>query len=284
MWRSVLFIPVLQEKFLAKAATRGADAIVLDLEASIAADRKTEARRALPAAVDLLTGQGQTVMVRVNMLWRPALADLEVAAYPGVQAIVLPDCKTATEVKAVDAVLTELEAEQGLDPIGLIPLIESAEGIVNAPQIALAAPRIAAMSFGIEDYLADMEAAADPDLLTSTARIVAHAARAAGKPPLVVPESLANLGDLEAFEAAAQRGRAMGSVGGFAVHPGQVAVLNKVFSPTPEELDWAARVVEAAAEADKQGLGAVRLEGRMIDLPIILRAEKLIARTASLKA
>ena len=90
MWRSVLFVPVLQERFLAKAAERGADAIVLDLEASIIAERKAEARQALPAAIDRLVGERQDVLVRINMLWRPALADLEFAIRAGVKAIVLP--------------------------------------------------------------------------------------------------------------------------------------------------------------------------------------------------
>ena len=154
---------------------------------------------------------------------------------------------------------------------------------MNAPAIAAAAPRVMALSFGVEDYLADMEAAEDADLLTATARTVAHAARAAGKVPMVVPQSLANLQDLAAFQAAAERGRAIGSVGGFAVHPGQVAVLNRVFSPTQAELDWAHRVVHAATEAEARGLGAVTLDGRMIDLPIVLRARKLIKRDATTK-
>ncbi|MEO1494700.1 MAG: CoA ester lyase [Pseudomonadota bacterium] len=278
MWRSALFIPVLEDRFLAKAATRGADAIILDLEASIAADRKDEARAALPAAVDLLAGQGMDVLVRINTLWRPAMADIEVTARTGVRAIVLPDCHTAAEVTAVDAILSEIEAERGLAPIGLLPMIESAEGVVNAPAIAAAAPRIVAMTFGIEDYLTDMEAAPDPDLLTATALTVAHAARSAGVAPMVVPETLANLTDLDVFEAAARRGRAMGSTGGFAVHPDQVTRLNRVFSPSEAELVWATRVVAAATEAEAEGLGAVRLDDRMIDLPIILRAQKLLAR------
>lgn len=95
---------------------------------------------------------------------------------------------------------------------------------------------------------------------------------------MVVPVSLANLSDLDAFEAAARPGRSMGSVGGVAVHPGQVAVLNRVFSPSEAELEWASRVVAAADEADRQGLGAVAVDGRMIDLPIVLRARQLLEK------
>lgn len=282
MWRSVLFIPVLQERFLAKAADRGADAIVLDLEASIAPDRKDEARQALPAAIDRLAAQGLDVLVRINMLWRPALADLEVAAQAGVKAMLLPGCARPSEVRAVDAVLGEIEAEAGLTAgtFGLIPMIESARGVVEASGIAAAAPRVLALTFGIEDYLADMETSGDPELLAMTALSIAEAARAAGKAPMVVPESLANLQDLNTFEAAARRGRAMGSVGGFAVHPNQVPVLNRVFSPSAEEIAWAERVVAAAKKAGDEGLGAASLDGRMIDLPIVRRAERLLTRRA----
>ena len=161
---------------------------------------------------------------------------------------------------------------------GIVPLIEFAAGVVASPEIAAASPRVVALTFGVEDYLADMECAEEPEMLTQTALGVAHAARAAGKLPMVVPETLANINDLEAFEAGARRGRALGSVGGFAVHPGQVEVLNRVFSPTPEEITWATRVVAAAEEGEAKGLGAIALDGRMIDLPILLRARKLLER------
>ena len=282
MWRSVLFVPVLEERFLAKAAGRGADALVLDLEASIIAERKVEAREALPQAIDRLCAEGQDVLVRINMLWRAALADLEFAVRDGVKAIVLPGCTSAAQVEAVDAVISELETERGLEngSIGLVPLIEFAGGVVAAPEIA-AVPRVIALTFGIEDYLADMECEEEPELLAQTALTIVHAARAAGKVPLVVPETLANFSDLAVFEAGARRGRAMGSKGGFAVHPSQVEVLNNVFSPSPEELDWARRVVQAAEKGEAAGLGAVALDGRMIDLPILLRAQKLLARAGA---
>lgn len=282
MWRSVLFIPVLQERFLAKAAHRGADAIVLDLEASIPFDQKEAARTALPDAIDRLDDQGQDVLVRINMLWRAALSDLEQAARPGVRAVVLPDCKVPGDITAVDAVLAEIEAERGLEPIAVIPLIESARGLVNAPAIASAAPRVTALAFGIEDYLTDMQAAHDSAVLMGAAQSIAHAARAAGKTPMVVPTTLADIQNIAAFESAALRGKAMGSTGGFAVHPDQVAILNKVFRPSPEELAWATRVTSAAKEAKTNGDGVFTLDGRMIDLPIIQRAQNLLRRATGL--
>ncbi len=278
IWRSVLFIPVLQERFLARAAERGADAIVLDLEAGIATGRKEEARKALPAAITRLAAQQQDMLVRVNMLWRAALQDLEVAARPGVKAILLPNCRSAEEIRAIDAVMREIEQESELDPIAMIPIIESAAGVLSACEIASASTRVEFLAFGVEDYLTDMEAAADPDVLNHAAQAIAHGARAAGKLPMVIPESLANIRDMTAFETAARKGRAMGSVGGFAVQPDQVTVLNRVFRPSRDEVDWANRVVRADQEAASAGLGAVTLDDRMIDLPIVLRARRILER------
>ncbi|MCY4314525.1 MAG: CoA ester lyase [Roseovarius sp.] len=278
MWRSILFIPVLQDRFINKAARRGADAIVLDLEASIASNRKLEARAALPKAVDKLAAQGMDVLVRINMLWRPAMNDLEQAIRLGVKAILLPDCKSAGEIQAVDSVMAEIERERGLERIALVPAIESAKGIMNASEIASAAQRIVALTFGIEDYLADMETAPDRETLSAAALTIAHAARSAGVDPLLVPESLANLSDHARFESAAKRGKSMGSTGGFAVHPSQVEILNRTFTPSQNEYEWCEKVISAAKKAEESGLGAVTLEGRMIDLPIIKRAKKLRER------
>ncbi len=280
MWRSTLFVPVLEERFLAKASTRQADAIVLDLEASIAAGRKAEARAALPSAIERLCAQNQDVMVRINMLWRPALHDIEYAVQAGVKAIVIPGCESRSQIEAVDAVVGELEAEKGLpnSQICLIPIIESSRGVRDADTVLRASDRIACAAFGIEDYLSDMSACPSTELLTMTSLSLAEAARAASVIPLVIPESLANLSDLDAFEAAARRGRQMGSEGGFAVHPGQVERLNRVFTPAPEELEIAKRIIATAREAEAAGKGAARLDGRMIDLPIIIRAKRLLDR------
>ncbi|MGI9353746.1 MAG: hypothetical protein ACR2PF_01075, partial [Rhizobiaceae bacterium] len=128
------------------------------------------------------------------------------------------------------------------------------------------------------DYIADMRATLSKELLTITSVALAEAARVADVIPLVIPESLGNLADLDDFEAAAASGRQMGSEGGFCAHPGQVERLNKVFTPSEGELAEARRIVAAAKEAERQGLGAVRLDDRMIDGPIIVRAQRLIDR------
>ncbi len=179
--------------------------------------------------------------------------------------------------------MREIERDSELDTIALIPIIESAVGVLSAHEIASAAARVEFLAFGIENYLSDIEATMDRDLLDNAARTIVHGARAGGKLPMVVPESLANLRDMTVYETAARKGRTMGSVGGFAVHPDQVTVLNRVFSPSLDEVNWARKVIDRGRKAAGSGLGAVTLEGQMIDLPIVLRAKRLPERHASVQ-
>ncbi|WP_305972348.1 MULTISPECIES: CoA ester lyase [unclassified Mameliella] len=279
MWRSLLFVPVLEEKFLAKAASRGADAIVLDLEASVDPARKDEARAALPGAVSRLASQ-VAVTVRINALWAQAFRDLEASVIEGVSAIHLPLCESAAQVRAVCAMIGELEQERGLPQgqIRLVTLLESAGAVLNAPQIATASPRLVAMTVGVEDYATSMGVAATPDVLKPAVQQVNQAARAASVASLSIATSMSDFRDIDGLRAAATYARAIGSTGGYAVHPAQVAVLNEVFSPTAAELDWARRVVEAAEIAARQGQGITQVDGRMIDLPLVSRARSIIAR------
>ncbi|WP_417522453.1 HpcH/HpaI aldolase/citrate lyase family protein [Marinovum sp.] len=279
MWRSLLFIPVLEEKFLAKAASRGADAIVLDLEAGVDPARKVEARVALPGAVSRLAPEVD-VTVRINALWTQAFRDLEVCVIDGVSAIHLPLCETAAQVHAVSEMIGELERERGLPQgeIRLVTLLESAGAVLNARQIATASPRLVAMTVGVEDYATSMGVAATPDVLKPAVQQVNQAARAASIASFAVAASMSDFRDIDGLRAAASYARAIGSTGGYAVHPAQVAVLNDVFSPTEAELDWARRVVEAAETATRQGQGVTKVDGQMIDLPLVIRARSIVAR------
>ena len=281
MWRSALFIPATEPRFLAKAARRGAEAIVLDLEASVVTERKDEARAALPTAIETLKDSGLDVLVRVNTGWRMPFLDVEAAAIRGVRAILVPDVREPSILIAFNGLLTELEQDRGLPTgsIALVPIIESAAGVEAAPSIARAR-RVEALAFGVEDFLADIRGLPDPTLLDHTALRIVSAARAAGRIPLVFPESLAVLEDMARFEAAATRARTFGSEGGFAVHPRQVDVLNACFSPSQAEIAQAQRILDANAAAERDGTGAFTLDGRMIDRPIVLRARRLLDSAA----
>lgn len=277
MWRSLLFIPVLEERFIAKAAERGADAVILDLEASIADERKAEARSALKDAVARLAPL-TNVTVRINPLWLEAIRDLEAATVEGVSTLHLARCESAGQVAAIDGILSELEAERNLPggAIKLIAMLESPSAVMQAAAIAQASSRMAGLTLGVEDYATEMGVQTSEALLRAAGFDVIQAARAAGIAPLVVPASMADFRDTAALHSAAQYARSLGSCGGYAVHPSQVAVLNEVFSPSPEELAWASRVLAAGQEAARSAKGVFQVDGQMIDLPLIKRAKRIV--------
>ena len=277
MWRSLLFVPVLEERFIQKAGSRGADAIILDLEASIATERKDEARKALPSAVERLAG-GSAVTVRINQLWLDAVRDLEVCVRPGVDALHIAYCESAEHVRFIDGLVTELEAERGMavGSIKLIAMIESADAVMRATEIAKATPRLCGLTLGVEDYATSMGTTTSPELLRSAVFPVIQAARAAGIHPLAVPASMANFSDIAELESAALYARSLGSVGGYAVHPLQVDTLNRIFSPTDEEINWAKNVVAASKDVENAGKGAFSVAGQMIDKPLIERASSIL--------
>ena len=279
MWRSLLFIPVLEERFIAKAASSGTDAVVLDLEASIADARKADARSALPEAVARLASEID-VTVRINPLWLEAIRDLEACMCEGISAIHLARCNGPEEVIAVDRLITELERDRGLNgpTPSLIAMLESPGAVENAQAIAQASPRMAGLTLGVEDYATEMGVTANDTLLRTAAFQVIQTAKAARLEPILVPTSMADFRNLKALEDAAQFARNLGATGGYAVHPAQIEVLNRVFAPTETERDWARRVVATSESAKKDGRGVFLLDGQMIDLPLITRAQQILKR------
>ena len=279
MWRSLLFVPVLEERFIAKAANSGADAVVLDLEASIADARKADARAALPEAAARLASEID-VTVRINPLWLEAIRDLEACMCEGISAIHLARCNGPEEVIAVDRLITELERDRGLNgpTPSLIAMLESPGAVENAQAIAQASPRMAGLTLGVEDYATEMGVAANDTLLRTAAFQVIQTARAARLEPILVPTSMADFRNLKALEEAAQFARNLGATGGYAVHPAQIEVLNRVFAPTETERDWARRVLATSESAKKDGRGVFLLDGQMIDLPLITRAQQILKR------
>lgn len=279
-WRSLLFVPVTRTDFVAKAHTRGADAIQLDLEDAVAPGQKDAAREALPAAVDEIAGHGVDVVVRVNRPWRLLVRDLEAAALPGVKAIALPKVPDAGHIRACAEIVAEVEAERGLEPGGIsfIAMVETAEGVLNVRDIARAHPRVVAMTLGAEDYATDLGIAPEPDLLAAPKQALIIAARAAGILPYGLLGTVAHYGDADAFAQTVANSRRLGFVGSSAIHPSQVPILNAGFSPPEEEVARAERLVAAYARAKSQGMGAIEFEGTMVDEPVAERARKLLER------
>ena len=273
MWRSLLFVPVLEDRLVRGAGRRGADVIVLDLEAAVPPDRKDEARATLAAVVSRLGGSDTPVAVRVNRANDGGKKDIAAAVGAGAGIIVLPRASPATTAQA---------AALAGPAVSLIPLVEDPRGVIEALAVAEAAPSVAGLGFGVEDYATDMGAPPAPELLLPAAFQVIQAARAAGRAPLVLPDTIADFRDLQRFEAAAGMARALGAAGGFAIHPDQVAALNRTFSPTPAERDAARRVVTAAESARQDGRAVAVLDGRMIDAPVEARARTVLAQAKRL--
>ncbi len=272
-WRSILFVPADKPRFIERAHERGADAIQLDLEDAVAPADKPAARTALPAAIARLAGHAQPVIVRINRGWRDACADLEAAVRPGVSAITLPKVEESGHVRVVAEMIGELERERGLPAghIGLLLLIESPAALPRLPRLVACSPRVIAMTLGPEDYCLAAGCEPTPEALLGPSLAVAQACAAAGRLPLGFVGSIAAFDDLDAFRVMVAQARRLGFRGAAVVHPSQVPILNAGFGPTAEELAWATRVVQAAASA---GEGAFRLDGRMVDRPVLLRARR----------
>ena len=286
VWRSMLFVPATAPRFVAGAADRGADAIILDLEDAVAASEKPRARTQLEAAIPQVSRRGADVLVRVNRPWRMMVRDIEAAVLPGVAALVLTKVDDPEHVRAAAEMVTELEAERSL-PTGAIRflvLVETAAGFFRMEAIARAHPRIVAMSLGAEDFALSVGMRAEPEGLFYPKQHMLFAARAAGVMPLGFVGSIADFRDQEAFRAIVRRSARLGFVGASCIHPLQVPVLNECFSPDAAEVERAHRMVVAYDAALAAGQGAVQFEGAMIDVPVVDRARTLLARDAAVRA
>ena len=282
MWRSLLFIPVLSEQFLGKAHQRGADAIILDLEDSIAKEQKALARDKLAGAIARIKNNApeQDIVVRINSPWRLAVRDLEKAVLPDVKAIMAPKVAGPDHIQALDELITELEIEQGIKvgAIGLLALIETPQAFLRMQEIAYSGSRLWSLSLGGEDFAAALGTQPTIDSLNQPHQQLVIAAKAAGKVALGYPGSVAEFQDLDEFRKGVELGRLHGCEGGSAIHPAQVAVLNDVFTPSQEEVDFAERCVAAYEQALQEGKGAISLDGKMLDVPVVEQARNVLAR------
>lgn len=273
-WRSLLYVPAHNQKFIAGAAKRGADAVVLDLEDGVPQTHKDAARRGLGAAISRIGEGSADILVRVNRPWVLSWRDLEAVVTHGVGWVLLPKVETAAQVSTVAEFLGELERARGLEqPIRLIPLIESAQGILNARDIFRASERICAVIPGNEDLAAELGIEPDTASMLHTHIPLILAARAASVTLIGLIGSGANFRDQQEYRRRAQFARAWGFQGATCIHPSQVASLNEVFAPDPHKVDWAQAVV-AAFEAS--GGNPTSVAGSMVDAPVVERAKQVL--------
>jgi citrate lyase subunit beta/citryl-CoA lyase len=258
--RSYLFVPGNRPERYAKACATHAGAVIVDLEDAVAPTEKPAARRALAGWLSV----ERPVMVRVNAAdseWFDD--DLRACASDGVSAIVLPKAERADDIARIAAIC-------GARPV--FPLVETARGIWDVLLVARA-PNVTALLFGSLDYQSDL-GMCDDDLLYARSRLVL-ASRVAGIDPPVdgVTQSV---DDLELLRRDCQRARQLGFGAKLCIHPRQVDIVNRCFSPSPEDVEWAKRVVDAFARSSGN---AALLDGKMIDRPVLVRAEAMLAES-----
>lgn len=279
IWRSMLFVPAVSDRFIDSALKQPADALQIDLEDSIAPDQKELARERLPAIADKFAAAGYDVLVRVNRPWRMLVRDLEASVRASVRAVSLPKVPDAAHIRAAAEVLADCERERKL-PIGhtrIVAMVEDAEGLHNMAEIAAAHPRVYGMIVGSEDLSASMHMTPDEDALYVPNVMGVAACRRAGIEPIGFIGSIAEFADTDAFRARIRRARRLGFSGCFCIHPKQVLIANEEFSPRAEEIEYARGLVAEFERQVAAGVGAHTYQGKMVDLPIVERARQVLA-------
>ena len=286
VWRSLLFVPVTARRFVGGAARRGADAIILDLEDSVAGSEKARARDLVAQAAEIVSRGGADVVVRINRPWRLAVRDLEAVVGPRVQALALPKVDSAEHVRAIAEIVDELEAERGMaaGTTRLVAMVETAAALFRIAEIARADPRLVGLNLGAEDFALSAGMLPEAEGLLMPKQVCVFAARAAGILPLGFIGTVAEFHDLDGFRATIRRSRRLGFAGASVIHPNQIAILNEEFRPCLGEVEHARRLLAAYDEALAKGVGAVTVDGRMIDEPVVERARLLVEREAAIAA
>ena len=275
--RSKLFVPGARPELFAKAMASDADARSLDLEDSVRPEDKAAAREAVAALVasEAVRNLPKAIIVRVNAADTPWFADdLRAVAHANLALLNLPKVASAADVHAAVQVLATVEAERNIaTPIRLLVTIETPAGLASAAAIAAAHPRVAGLQLGLGDLFEPLGIdRRDPANLHAVLFALRMAAAQAGV--FVLDGAYPDIADDAGFSAEAQRARRLGYLGKSCIHPRQVALANAAFAPGDDELAWARRIVAAAAGSDR---GAFVVDGRMVDLPFLKRAQSLLA-------
>lgn len=279
MRRSMLFLPGNAPNMLVNGASLGSDAVILDLEDAVAPGEKDAARILVRNTIKYMDPRGCEVIVRINSIDTPFWKeDVDEILPQRPDLILLPKAGSARDVLEADGYITQVEKRLGFEKntVRLMALIETALGVENAFSIASAGERVAALFLGAEDLTADLRCRRTKEgreIEYARTRLVT-AARAAGVDVYDTP--FTDVNDDEGIRTDAALAKALGFTGKAAISPRHVEVINRVFSPTQREIDYAYEVMDAIGRAKAQGKGAVALYGKMIDAPIVARAEQTI--------
>jgi citrate lyase subunit beta/citryl-CoA lyase len=268
--RSSLFVPANNWRIIQSAREEKPDAIILDLEDAVPIEEKETARWFVKDAVKLLKESGKIIIVRVNGLATGLTKDdLKFAVQKDCDAIMLPKSESMDDITELERLIENEEKEKGLTETSIIPLIESARGVINANEIVAASKRIVAVGFGAADYMRDFGRSyfsmspEEIELLYPRSRL-ALAARKAEIPAIDTP-FLGLIIDKEGLLKESKIALSLGFKGKMCIHPMHIEPINQVFSPSEKDFHSAKKIIQAYEEAKSRGLGAASVEGRMID-------------------
>ena len=279
LMRSWLFVPGNRPRMIQKAPTLGADVIVYDLEDALPSPEKASGRRLVAEALEAPAGRSLRY-VRVEADPEPGLEDARAVVGPGLDGLVLPKVSDVSLLHRTDAALGALEAGAGLEPgsVRILAMIESARGLLAAPAIAAASPRMVGLFFGAEDFTLDLgvfaseEEGPDEMLYARSAVAVAAASRGLVAVDRIVPE----FRTLEPLAADTKRARRLGFGGKGVIHPRQIACVHQALAPSREQVEKAREVIQHFEQAHREGAGTLQVEGKMVDRPIVEKARRLL--------
>lgn len=283
--RTMMFVPGANAAMLRDAPLYGADSVMFDLEDAVSLNEKDSARTLVHFALKTFDYSAIETVVRINGLDTVGALDIEAMVLAGVNVIRLPKTETAQDIIDVAAVITQVEEDNDL-PIGttkMMAAIESAEGVLNARDIATASERLIGIALGAEDYVTNMKTRRYPDgqeLLFARSMIL-HAARAAGI--AAIDTVFSDINDTDGFIAETTRIKQLGFDGKSVINPRQIPLVNGIYAPSKAEIQQAKEVIWAIREAESKGSGVISLNGKMVDKPIVERAERVIALAKAAK-
>jgi len=269
---SRLYLPGNTPSLMINAGIHRPDGIILDLEDAVAPGKKDEARYLVRNALRGFDFYGAERMVRINQGER-GLDDLDFLVPHNVNLILLPKCEHPEQIHAVNERILEIQQTFNMEnPIWVMPIIESALGVINAYSIASAAENVVSLAIGLEDYTADIGTRRTQEATESffARSMVVNAARAAGIQP--IDSVFSDVADMEGLAENVRRSKAMGFDGMGCIHPRQIRVIHESFAPTGDEIEKAKKIVAAFHDAEEKGLGVVALGSKMIDPPVVKRA------------
>ncbi|MDE5643930.1 MAG: citrate (pro-3S)-lyase subunit beta [Muribaculaceae bacterium] len=276
--RTMMFVPGNNPGMMADAHIYGPDSIMLDLEDSVTMTEKDTARLLVYNALKTIDYGDTEMVVRINPLNTPyGKKDIEAVVKAGVDVIRMPKTETAEEVREVEREIEKVEKELGcLGRTKIMAAIESALGVVNAYDIATASPRMMGIALGAEDYCANLKTQRTPegDELRLARETIVVAARAAGIDALDTVYS--NLNDMETFRKEVEFIHRLGFDGKSIINPRQIEVVNEVFAPSQKAIEKARTIIAAIKEAEKKGSGVIAVNGKMVDRPVVIRAQRTI--------